>query len=119
MAIDIKETFSKSIGKLGKNLSSLLDFGTAAKDPKSFILKKGFETLFSRGYGGGADMGLVDTMVTPPKFATGKSMGFYTPSKARSSGTMGMQAKAVDPDTLRNDWFMRLRRYYTTKKYYS
>jgi hypothetical protein len=46
-------------------------------------------------------------------------MGFYTPSKARSSGTMGMQAKAVDPDTLRNDWFMRLRRYYTTKKYYS
>ena len=117
MAIDIKETFSKGIGKLSKNLGSLLDFGTAAKDPKSFILKKGFETLFSRGYGGGADMGLVDTMVTPPKF--GKSMGFYTPGMAKRSNMMGMQGKVVDADTLNRLWLARLREYQKYTKFYT
>ena len=100
---------------IGKKIEDLL------KDEKYLdnILKKGAETLFSRKFGGGGGVDIMDTRFTAPKFAAGKSMGFYTPSKARSSGTMGMQAKAVDPDTLRNDWFMRLRRYYTTKKYYS
>ena len=111
----IGDIFSAVSKRVSGNLGDIFTAG----DPKSFLFKKGAETLFSRKFGGGADVGLVDTMVTPPKFATGKSMGFYTPSKARSSGTMGMTAKAVDPDTLRNDWFMRLRRYYTTKKYYS
>ena len=117
MAFDIKDTFSKSIGKLGKNLSSLLDFGTAAKDPKSFMIKKGLETLFSRGYGGGADMGLVDTMVTPPKF--GKSMGFYTPGMAKRSNMMGMQGKVVDADTLNRMWLARLREYQKYTKFYT
>ena len=117
MAIDIKETFSKGIGKLSKNLGSLLDFGTAAKDTKSFILKKGFETLFSRGYGGGADMGLVDTSVTSPRY--NKSIGFYTPSKARSSGTMGIQGKVVDADTLNRLWLARLREYQKYTKFYT
>ena len=117
MAIDIKETFSKGIGKLSKNLGSLLDFGTAAKDPKSFILKKGFETLFSRGYGGGADMGLVDTMVTPPKF--NKSMGYYTPGMAKRSNMMGMQGKVVDADMLSRMWLARLREYQKYTKFYT
>jgi len=117
MAFDIKETFSKGIGKLSKNLSSLLDFGTAAKDPKSFMIKKGFETLFSRGYGGGADMGLVDTMVTPPKF--GKSMGFYTPGMAKRSNMMGMQGKVVDADMLSRMWLSRLREYQKYTKFYT
>ena len=117
MAFDIKETFSKSIGKLSKNLGSLLDFGTAANDPKSFILKKGFETLFSRGYGGGADMGLVDTSVTPPKF--GKSMGFYTPGMAKRSNMMGMQGKVVDADMLSRMWLARLREYQKYTKFYT
>jgi len=117
MAIDIKETFSKGIGKLSKNLGSLLDFGTAAKDPKSFILKKGFETLFSRGYGGGADMGLVDTSVTAPRF--NKSMGYYTPGMAKRSNMMGMQGKVVDADMLSRMWLARLREYQKYTKFYT
>ena len=43
MLKQIGETFSKSVGNLSKNLSSLLEIGTATSDPKSFIIKKGFE----------------------------------------------------------------------------
>ena len=117
MLKQIGETFSKSVGNLSKNLSSLLEIGTATSDPKSFIIKKGFETLFERGFGGGQDMGLVDTRVAPPKF--NKSMGFYTAGMAKRSNMMGMQGKTVDPETLQNEWFVRLRRYYFNKKYYS
>ena len=111
----IGDIFSAVSKRVSGNLGDIITAG----DPKSFLFKKGAETLFSRKFGGGGGGDIMDTRVTAPRFAAGKSMGFYTPSKARSSGTMGMQAKAVDPDTLRNDWFMRLRRYYTTKKYYS
>ena len=117
MAFDIKDTFSKSIGKLGKNLSSLLDFGTAAKDPKSFMIKKGFEALFSRGFGGGQDMGLVDTNVPAPRF--GKAMTFYTPGMAKRSNMMGMQGKVVDADTLNRMWLARLREYQKYTKFYT
>ena len=117
MLKQIGETFSKAAGNLSKNLSGLLDIGTAAKDPKSFMIKKGFETLFSRGYGGGADMGLVDTMVTPPKF--GKSMGFYTPGMAKRSNMMGMQGKVVDADMLSRMWLSRLREYQRYTKFYT
>ena len=117
MAFDIKDTFSKSIGKLGKNLSSLLDFGTAAKDPKSFMIKKGFEALFSRGFGGSQDMGLVDTNVPAPRF--GKAMTFYTPGMAKRSNMMGMQGKVVDADTLNRMWLARLREYQKYTKFYT
>ena len=46
-------------------------------------------------------------------------MGFYTPGMAKRSNMMGMQGKTVDPETLQNEWFVRLRRYYFNKKYYS
>ena len=117
MLKEIGETFSKAIGNVSKNLGSLLEIGGAAKDPKSFFIKKGAEALFSRGYGGGQDMGLVDTNVPAPRF--GKAMGFYTPGMAKRSNMMGMQGKTVDPETLQNEWFVRLRRYYFNKKYYS
>ena len=117
MLKQIGETFSKAIGNVSKNLGSLLEIGGAAKDPKSFMIKKGFETLFSRGYGGGADMGLVDTMVTPPKF--GKSMGFYTPGMAKRSNMMGMQGKVVDADMLSRMWLSRLREYQRYTKFYT
>ena len=118
MLKQIGETFSKAAGNLSKNLSSLLDISTAAQDPKSFILKKGFETLFSRGYGGGADMGLVDTSVTPPRFGT-KNMGFYTPGMAKRSNMMGMQGKVVDADMLSRMWLARLREYQKYTKFYT
>jgi len=117
MLKQIGETFSKAAGNLSRNLGSLLDIGGAAKDPKSFFIKKGFETLFSRGYGGGADMGLVDTSVTPPKF--GKSMGFYTPGMAKRSNMMGMQGKVVDADMLSRMWLARLREYQKYTKFYT
>ena len=117
MLKQIGETFSKAAGNLSKNLSGLLDIGTAAQDPKSFMVKKGLEALFSRGFGGGQDMGLVDTSVTPPRYD--KSIGFYTPSKARSSGTMGIQGKVVDADTLNRLWLARLREYQKYTKFYT
>ena len=117
MAFNIKDTFSKSIGKLGKNLSSLLDISTAAQDPKSFMVKKGFEALFSRGFGGGQDMGLVDTNVPAPRF--GKAMTFYTPGMAKRSNMMGMQGKVVDADMLSRMWLSRLREYQRYTKFYT
>ena len=117
MLKQIGETFSKAAGNLSRNLGSLLDIGGAAKDPKSFFIKKGFETLFSRGYGGGKDMGLVDTSVTPPKYS--KSMGFYTPGMAKRSNMMGMQGKVVDADTLNRLWLARLREYQKYTKFYT
>ena len=118
MLKEIGDLFSKAAGNVSKNLSSLLDISTAAQDPKSFILKKGFETLFSRGYGGGADMGLVDTSVTPPRFGT-KNMGFYTPGMAKRSNMMGMQGKVVDADMLSRMWLARLREYQKYTKFYT
>ena len=118
MLKQIGETFSKAAGNLSKNLSCLLDISTAAQDPKSFILKKGFETLFSRGYGGGADMGLVDTSVTQPRFGT-KNMGFYTPGMAKRSNMMGMQGKVVNADMLSRMWLARLREYQKYTKFYT
>ena len=117
MSIDIKETFSKSIGKLSKNLGSLFEFGTAAKDPKSFFIKKGAEALFSKFGGGGQDMGLVDTNVPAPRF--GKAMTFYTPGMAKKSNMMGMQGKVVDADTLNRLWLARLREYQKYTKFYT
>ena len=60
MLKEIGETFSKAIGNVSKNLGSLLEIGGAAKDPKSFFIKKGAEALFSRGFGGGQDMGDIE-----------------------------------------------------------
>ena len=117
MLKQIGETFSKSVGNLSKNLSSLLEIGTATSDPKSFIIKKGFETLFERGFGGGQDMGLVDTRVAPPKF--NKSMGFYTAGMAKRSNIMGMQGKVVDADMLSRMWLSRLREYQKYTKFYT
>ena len=118
----IGDLFSKAAGNLSKNVGDLLSprdifMGGAGTNPKSFFIKKGFETLFSRGYGGGADMGLVDTMVTPPKF--GKSMGFYTPGMAKRSNMMGMQGKVVDADMLSRMWLSRLREYQKYTKFYT
>ena len=39
MLKEIGDLFSKAAGNVSKNLSSLLDIGTAAKDPKSFMVK--------------------------------------------------------------------------------
>lgn len=114
----IGETFSKAIGNVSKNLSGLLEMGGAIKDPKSFMIKKGFETLFNRGYGGGQDMGLVDTRVAVPNY--GKGMGFYTPSKARSNTIGGRgQAATMDADMLSRAWLARLREYQRYTKYYT
>ena len=117
MLKQIGETFSKAAGNLSRNLGSLLDIGGAAKDPKSFFIKKGFETLFSRGFGGGQDMGLVDTNVPAPRF--GKAMTFYTPGMAKRSNMMGMQGKVVDADTLNRMWLARLREYQKYTKFYT
>ena len=117
MLKEIGETFSKAIGNVSKNLGSLLEIGGAAKDPKSFFIKKGSEALFSRGFGGGQDMGLVDTNVPAPRF--GKAMGFYTPGMAKRSNMMGMQGKVVDADTLNRLWLARLREYQKYTKFYT
>ena len=118
----IGDLFSKAAGNLSKNVGDLLSprdifMGGAGGNPKSFFIKKGFETLFSRGYGGGKDMGLVDTSVTPPKYS--KSMGFYTPGMAKRSNMMGMQGKVADADMLNRMWLARLREYQKYTKFYT
>jgi hypothetical protein len=113
----IGDLFSKAAGNLSKNVGDLLSPRTATSDPKSFIIKKGFETLFERGFGGGQDMGLVDTRVAPPKF--NKSMGFYTAGMAKRSNMMGMQGKVVDADMLSRMWLSRLREYQKYTKFYT
>ena len=117
MLKEIGETFSKAVGNVSKNLSDLFDIGTATSDPKSFIIKKGFETLFERGFSGGQDTGLVDTRVASPKF--NKSMGFYTAGMAKRSNMMGMQGKVVDADMLSRIWLSRLREYQKYTKFYT
>ena len=112
MLKSIGDFIGGAIKNVGPKLSDIFTIG----DPKTFLAKKAAESIFTRKMG--ADGNIMSTAVTPPRFGT-KNMGFYTPGMAKRSNMMGMQGKTVDPETLQNEWFVRLRRYYFNKKYYS
>ena len=110
----IGDIFSAVSKRVSGNLGDIFTAG----DPKSFLFKKGAETLFSRKFGGGGGGDIMDTRVTAPRFGT-KNMGFYTPGMAKRSNMMGMQGKVVDADMLSRMWLSRLREYQRYTKFYT
>jgi len=110
------KSISDVFGSISKRVSGNLgDLITMDGDPKKFLIKKGAQTLFDRQFGGGPN--IIDTGVRAPNLTAGKTMGFYTPSKA--SGRGGGIAGTTNVDQLEQKWFSRLRSYYFNKKYYS